>query len=777
MKPEFALSLSFEGISLLYRIDGGWHLMGEAALTSETLGADLEALRDMAESIGGKTFRTKIVLPNEQIKYLSLATGKVNKDARRAAVSDELEATTPYRIDELAFDMQAAGAETKAAAVARETLSEAEAFAVEHAFNPVCFVAIPPEGAFSGEPFFGATEVAGKLLGKETAEADDLPIHVISSGPLPEPAPESPSEPKPEPAPVSAPPAPEPDPAPEHPLSEEAGTATAPETTPEEEVAAPAPVADPAPTFGSRRKSSPALHADRTTGAPVASGETTLTASRQDKAALRFDPARVAAGLRPHGPIDAQDGTDSTAPRKTALAQSASGAMGAVTAFLSRRRETRKNRRAASATATATADAVPGNERQRMTVFGARAGEIGGKPRHLGLVLTIILLIFLAAVAAWAALFTEEGVAGLFQRDPPQQIADTAPESQPVEDPVEEQETAALPPVSPDTIIDSAEIEAMTDEHHPTALDSLEAEARYAATGIWQRAPDPSLSPDSGSTEDLYLTSIDRVVIAKDAVALPALASFGTDRMMPRQLSPLPPGLRFDLDDRGLVKATPEGALSPEGIRVYLGRPAALPAAYPIRQAAPGEALPPVERARIAKLRPRLRPTDLVEQNERASNGGRSLAELGKMRPRLRPATQKAEEEAGDVTASQYAVTASLRPKPRPENFEAVIARADPEDRVQPTAAAATVAPSIPSSASVARQATIQNAMNLRKVNLIGVYGTSSSRRALVRLSNGRFKKVQVGDRIDGGKVAAIGDTELRYIKSGKNVVLKLPRG
>ncbi|MCP4825421.1 MAG: hypothetical protein GY892_15090, partial [Shimia sp.] len=83
----------------------------------------------------------------------------------------------------------------------------------------------------------------------------------------------------------------------------------------------------------------------------------------------------------------------------------------------------------------------------------------------------------------------------------------------------------------------------------------------------------------------------------------------------------------------------------------------------------------------------------------------------------------------------------------------------------------------IPTTASVARQATIQNAINLKKINLIGVYGTASNRRALVRLSSGRYKKVQVGDRIDGGKVAAIGEGELRYIKSGKNITLKMPKG
>lgn len=90
MKPEFALSLSFEGISLLYRVDGGWHLLGEAALTSQTLGADLETLREMAVSIGGKDFRTKLVLPNDQIKYLDsgnrrhIARGPRRRRGRRA---------------------------------------------------------------------------------------------------------------------------------------------------------------------------------------------------------------------------------------------------------------------------------------------------------------------------------------------------------------------------------------------------------------------------------------------------------------------------------------------------------------------------------------------------------------------------------------------------------------------------------------------------------------------------------------------------------------------
>jgi hypothetical protein len=87
------------------------------------------------------------------------------------------------------------------------------------------------------------------------------------------------------------------------------------------------------------------------------------------------------------------------------------------------------------------------------------------------------------------------------------------------------------------------------------------------------------------------------------------------------------------------------------------------------------------------------------------------------------------------------------------------------------------IVPDIPSSPRVAQKATIQNVLNLRKTNLIGVYGSSKSRRALVRLSNGKRQMVTVGDAIDGGKVAAIGESELRYIKGGKNITLKVPKG
>ena len=83
-------------------------------------------------------------------------------------------------------------------------------------------------------------------------------------------------------------------------------------------------------------------------------------------------------------------------------------------------------------------------------------------------------------------------------------------------------------------------------------------------------------------------------------------------------------------------------------------------------------------------------------------------------------------------------------------------------------------APIIPTTASVAREATITNAINLAQVNLIGVYGSRNDRRALIRLRNGRYLKVQIGDRLDGGKVAAIDGEKLQYIKAGRMLTLDI---
>ncbi len=297
---------------------------------------------------------------------------------------------------------------------------------------------------------------------------------------------------------------------------------------------------------------------------------------------------------------------------------------------------------------------------------------------------------------------------------------------------------------------------------------------------------EPALEPDESQSHEFYLTSIDRSDLSRDALALPAVSSFNTDTAFVA-LAPITeredPETQFDLDDRGLVTATADGTLNPDGVVVYLGRPTKVPPEAPVRF----EEEPILEdtNARLALLRPKPRPTDLIERFERQQLGGRTREELASVRPKLRPKSVQDRPQV-DETPTALAVVRVPRPKPRPAGLTlkpqtstaklgstaAVPQKGDEAGSFQ----AKSVAPKIPSSASVARQATIDNAINLRKLNLIGVYGTPSNRRALVRLPSGRYKKLKVGDRIDGGNVIAISDSELRYQKRGQNVTLRMPR-
>ncbi|MBC7179189.1 MAG: hypothetical protein H5U14_03730, partial [Roseovarius sp.] len=353
----------------------------------------------------------------------------------------------------------------------------------------------------------------------------------------------------------------------------------------------------------------------------------------------------------------------------------------------------------------------------------------------------------------------------------------------------------------------------------PEELTPDELMARYAATGIWPLAPEPPAQADTTDIDEFYLTSLDEAVNFQDAVALPPAPESALDRRPETPPAPAPPGTQFTLDARGLVLATPEGALTPDGVLVRSGPPPVRPPET--RPTPPAEAAPApsaettAEDARLGGIRPRTRPENLIEQQERGALSGLTRSELASLRPRLRPqavieaaaaaaapppapevqpadvssaslAAALIEANRGSVAESlPQAVGTSIKPKLRPQDLEQA-ARAPQPDRATPgedeepeiqTAAAARVAPNIPTTASVARSATETNAINLRNVNLIGVYGSPQSRRALVRLSNGRYQKVQVGDRLDGGQVSAIGDAELRYNKRGRDVVLRMPKG
>ena len=114
-------------------------------------------------------------------------------------------------------------------------------------------------------------------------------------------------------------------------------------------------------------------------------------------------------------------------------------------------------------------------------------------------------------------------------------------------------------------------------------------------SGVWVLPPEGPAEPGVDSVDDLYVAAIDPQIEGEDAVALPAPAPDGSI------LAPLPPpaaGTTFDFDERGLVRATPQGAINPDGILIYLGKPPVTPKPRPgsvvpdLAAPAPGSAIP-----------------------------------------------------------------------------------------------------------------------------------------------------------------------------------------
>lgn len=438
--------------------------------------------------------------------------------------------------------------------------------------------------------------------------------------------------------------------------------------------------------------------------------------------------------------------------------------------------------RAPRAVATPPPAAPTRNEAEAFTVFGARNRD--AKPAGFNR---------LHAVAAVLAAGVMLSVASLFTGG---------------QDETEVVEGATIQPLDP---------VADTDTYDTAALAPIPEEST---------PPEPVLTPQDIDIEEIpqEAAEISPPSDLLDPVDLPDLASPAATTELPPLATPQPftdlpdiaftppppAGYVFDMDENGLVVATEDGALTPDGILVYARPPSPRP---PDRsrddqretlsdttqeaEAAPGEATvaaqeevpaeaetptaeavepPPLD---IARIRPFPRP-----QRAEAPDPGPVLAVLtpgaDTPRPQQRPAsverrasatreatTTDFDELARQAQSQTAAAGAAAATAPAPR---AAAPQAEPEG-VQNVA----VRPTAPTRGSVADRATIDNALKLNRVNLIGVYGSSSDRRALVRLPSGRYVKVKVGDRVDGGRVAAIRESRLEYTKGGQRYALTLP--
>ena len=968
MKPTFALDLTSDTVALLHRTPKGWLSIGDVAFDAPDLAEALDYLRKTALGLSPLGVATKLILPNSQILYTEVHAPGPSREDKRRQIATALEGRTPYAVEDLVFDWSGKGATVKVAIIAKETLEQAEAFAVEHRLNPVSFVAVPEEGTFVGEPWFGPSATSAALLSEdEVVERDREPVSILHRElPKAEPAPAAPVDVTADPVAADDDPLPgleealnadvpeialpsataepeealevEPAPLPsaEEPAAEaevipvevqdestveavgeavgepfgEAGADTpvaspepAPGPAPEPEIeeapfahvtdAAAFPEPDAGPTGQASQVARGLVVDDLDDDLPPAPSTAAMMAFASRRNAPAAPAGRPidgvtrssAATARPAGPV----------PRPIAPAKGATGLVTAPSIPGTRAKAKAKSvdipRPAGPGPTTVKSPTRPGG------TFGT-AAPARKRTGVVFMVLVALLLLFLALVGAWSSLYlggsgparTETSSATDALPGVDDEMLADLQDPEGMTAPLPEAEGAPLGeagdlatenlPVNMGGDPGAEDATLATAEPGPAPAGTAEPVAEVADVGP-EPAPEPAVATDVTAAappvedqDEIFLSAMDTPPPALDALGLPAPVE--TRDTLPDPVMPPPaPGTVYKFDANGLLLPTPGGIISPDGVMLIAGKPpivppsrsavvtaaaqaaAALSAPAPTAPAATTASdaslvtggadpaaegstaeppLPPTDPA-LAGFRPKPRPDTITPATgDDAALATEPAVAFASLRPLPRPASvlaaataarPPAAAEPADLGAQGASLTAqaeaqlaaaaaleaqnpsvvaiSKRPEGRPADLsgavEAAIAAAIREPVPEAAAEAETVkvaaaalearpeeideadepettsaAPSIPTRASVAKQATYAKAINLSKINLIGTYGTDSRRYALVRQPNGKYKKVKVGDRIDGGTVKAITDTEVRYQKGGRLISLKMPK-
>ncbi|MFT4715266.1 MAG: hypothetical protein ACI9ZD_000619 [Paracoccaceae bacterium] len=840
MKPNFALNLSHEGIALLHLSPRGtWTEVGEVALDDPELRENLSFLRSTAVGLEGKGFGCKLVLPNSQILYLEIdAPGPGHADRLEQIVA-ALDGKTPYALADVTFDWIEAGAKVHVAVVANETLEEAEDFAVEHRFNPISFTAKMDDGPTPWEPFFGRTDYSFTFI-ENDVDVRDTPKNVATpdaslfygdgddgqtSNDLSDPSIDN--EQSTEVAETSFFVAGQEE-TPNSNIFVEENKPEAPET---DLPAAPLAEVTEEPTPAA------AFSSNRVTPSDDYTDESERPLSRvASRIIVTTDPTDTTTEteLRTEDLADAP--TDNSALEKSRRAVIIANFLAVLVNLMNRGKKgvlalfqwlvtnvksvlakiSAWKAARTSAAAIASVDVAPktdGSRKKRtVLVSGIVAFVAVGL---IGLIYTVFLMqgggdgadtgnrsaddLALLTTAAergeradnrararpsdFAAIVASTSLDG----SPQTPLLPTRPERRSVFEGQVDPDANLPDTAAPATNLTEAELAdiraaglAAPTQEDAAQIDQLsqeELDAAYASSGILQGLTRLARQPANPERDDIFVAAIDRALKANDAIILPDFNAGVQDDPPQKRLSPLAPGTVFALDARGFVKPTTEGALNPDGILVFLGKPTLTPPTKPQTEVL----VPPNP---LLALRPKSRPSTLKTGADAVFVQGRmTIAQLQTRRAKPRPQSEQTTlgQDSG-TTATELAVLTSFQPAKRPSDFSKTVEKTRTQiastapTSGKTTAPAVSTGPVLPTRANVAETATIKNAINLAKLNLIGVYGSTSKREALLRLPTGRFVRVKIGDRIDGGRVAAIGTNTLSYVKSGRNRILKIPQ-
>ena len=928
MKPDFALSLSFDGITLLHRTKPGWNIIGTAKLDSAALESDVADIRRKALSLDSRADNVKLVIPNEQIKFIKLLRpdGAQSNDIE-AVILDHLQGATPYHVSELRFDWIASKNDLYVAAVAIETLQEAENFAETHSFKPLGNVAIPPKDSFIGEAFFGTA-----LGGQQQMEWYDQEIDIS-----PSPSPEALLKIAPKPLP------------PEPPIARNKGHITAQQKAANPDPKQPRLSTQLTKQINEEAENVPVSLNDLGTAFPriLSQIEGKLEGQEQADKPTVFDvnETRTTANAAPPSadPILKRHGFEhkvttekirnvlrhtkkrlsagvsalravlktllQTALRQTKMAGvgatqfikickhklfvegvvplvqrlqpilrkyvlkardwglpvmllSASVLLAGFTAtYFIVTRSADPSTDLALKVETVSADADADADANKKIDVLRSIQELSPAPeaeRRRGL--TGLEGFTTTDTQAKAEVFSETPLLGLSELQTSAGFDLSIVEKLPMKRALSRLDSLATPSstrmrngteLAPEAKIEIPQTarssQLNTPEFIPNGPMTPEELRRvYVSTGVWPMAPKAPYQASTKALEDLYIASIDADIRAHDPVILQSPDEFLTDSTkdlaipllkkakplglatgdpaieMPNEpsaktlVSPNINALRVlpdvtlrppSMAPQPLAELTPS-IITQDSNKTAISQPDALPSIDALTRLDPpsvtgfgNQATDPIfENAATENAENQSSETnptsELVSKPPSVSSEEEAIAStdpqtpqapepaidmLAQSRPLIRPQALVAALRAKEK-AFEEALNTSIRPKIRPALTE--IAQSDTLisrlfsalDEGDEANVDSPIADE-PSSARVSERATLEKGLNLRKVNLLGTYRFGNSRKALILMPNGSKRMVKVGDRLDGGQVAAIDEEELRYIKSGLNIILSMPSG
>ena len=191
MTSKFLLHLSSDSIGL-ERVDasGHWHRLGSVSPDIENLSEALANLRQTAVPDAADPLEVLVALPADQIKRLDLDHTDTSSAALQQALADQ----TPYEFTELCVDCHPTAQGQTIAAIAQETLEEANDLTEAFGFKAVGFVALPGAAWENNFAVFERSESrtqsrpsAHIVAVQETKAADLAPLAALAQSAVPKP--------------------------------------------------------------------------------------------------------------------------------------------------------------------------------------------------------------------------------------------------------------------------------------------------------------------------------------------------------------------------------------------------------------------------------------------------------------------------------------------------------------------------------------------------------------------------------------------------------------